>query len=189
MHLKIFQKYLILFIVFGLIWLDLEVFFRVLSLEMYRTGMLERLLCGAPALGNMSFFGFTSLWMFFIGGFTIFFLGLMNELNIIRLNLNVFWQSLAGAVIITLIEFTTGYIFNIKLGFNLWCYSYFPFNLLGQICLPASILWFFISPFAFWLDDVLRKVILGQGEFYSLWSVYKKLFCINAKPGFQKKLD
>ncbi len=188
MHLKIFQKYAILFLVFGLIWLDLEVFFRVLSMEMYKTGMLEHLLGGPPSVKFFGFFGFTSLWMFFIGGFTVFSIGLLNEFNFIRLNLNVFWQTLLGTVIITLIELSAGMIFNRCLGFNLWNYEAFPLNLMGQICLPVSIFWFFLTPFGFWLDDILRKVILGQGEFYSLWTVYKKLFCITTEPGLQKKI-
>ncbi len=188
MHLKILQKYAILFLVFGLIWLDLEVFFRVISMEMLRTGMLIHLLGGPPSNGCLGLFGFTSLWMFFIGGLTVFSIGLLNEFNFIRLNLNVFWQTLLGTLIITLIEFTAGLIFNVCLGFNLWNYEAFPLNLMGQICLPVSIFWFFLTPFGFWLDDILRKVILGQGEFYSLWSVYKKLFCITAKPGLQGKI-
>ena len=36
-------------------------------------------------------------------------------------------------------------------------YSNMPFNVLGQVCLPFSIIWFFLSYVAIRLDDWLRK--------------------------------
>lgn len=51
---------------------------------------------------------------------------------------------LKGALIITIIEFAAGCLFNLWLGWNVWSYSNYPFNLLGQICLPYTILWFML---------------------------------------------
>ena len=36
-------------------------------------------------------------------------------------------------------------IVNIILQWNVWDYSNVPFNVMGQICLPFSIIWFFLS--------------------------------------------
>ncbi len=42
---------------------------------------------------------------------------------------------------ITAAEFAAGCILNLGLGLAVWDYSDMPFQLLGQICLPYSILW------------------------------------------------
>lgn len=51
-------------------------------------------------------------------------------------------KCLLGAAIITAVEFVFGVIFNMSLNMNVWDYNGVPFNILGQICLPYSILWF-----------------------------------------------
>jgi hypothetical protein len=48
----------------------------------------------------------------------------------------------AGSGIITAVEFATGLLVNMVLKLNVWDYSALPLNVLGQICLPFSILWF-----------------------------------------------
>ena len=48
----------------------------------------------------------------------------------------------AGSGIITTVEFATGLLVNIVLKLNVWDYSALPLNIMGQICLPFSILWF-----------------------------------------------
>ena len=53
-------------------------------------------------------------------------------------------KALGGSVIITVFEFFVGIIVNLLFHMNVWDYSLLPFNLLGQICLPFSIIWFFI---------------------------------------------
>lgn len=56
-----------------------------------------------------------------------------------------FWQKcIIGSLIITAVEFTVGVTVNIILGWNVWNYSDMPFNILGQICLPFTVLWFFL---------------------------------------------
>ena len=50
-------------------------------------------------------------------------------------------RGLAGAGVITAAEFAAGCILNLGLGLAVWDYSDMPFQLLGQICLPYSILW------------------------------------------------
>ena len=48
----------------------------------------------------------------------------------------------AGSGIITGVEFCTGVVVNMILKLNVWDYSQMPMNILGQICLPFSILWY-----------------------------------------------
>ena len=55
------------------------------------------------------------------------------------------FKAFLGSCFITGIEFFLGVIFNIFLKRNVWDYSKMPLNLLGQICLPFSIIWAFLS--------------------------------------------
>lgn len=90
--------------------------------------------------------------MFILGGLCFVLLGLINE--IIPWNMPLLLQGIMGsAIIVTPLEFITGYIVNIQLGWNIWDYSSMPFNFMGQICLSFSILWIFISILAIILDD------------------------------------
>ncbi|MBQ3003172.1 MAG: hypothetical protein IJD82_05525, partial [Clostridia bacterium] len=43
------------------------------------------------------------------------------------------------------VEFVTGLIVNHWLHLSVWDYSDVPLNLLGQICLPFSLVWFVIT--------------------------------------------
>lgn len=49
---------------------------------------------------------------------------------------------LISSAVITGFEFLFGLIFNIALKMNVWDYSNTPFNIIGQICLPFSLIWF-----------------------------------------------
>ncbi|MDO4568269.1 MAG: hypothetical protein Q4B99_04830 [Clostridia bacterium] len=52
------------------------------------------------------------------------------------------WEAyLASALVITCVELVFGYVFNCCLGMNVWDYSRSKFNLLGQICLPYTLMW------------------------------------------------
>lgn len=51
----------------------------------------------------------------------------------------------AGSGIITGVEFVIGVLVNLVFKLNVWDYSSLPMNLLGQICLPFSVLWFFAT--------------------------------------------
>ena len=65
-----------------------------------------------------------------------------------------------GSCAITGVEFLSGVIVNKLMGLNVWDYSSLPFNILGQICLPFSVLWYFISYAALYTDRFLCTEIL-----------------------------
>ena len=50
-------------------------------------------------------------------------------------------ECIAGAVLITAVEFLFGWVVNIRLGRSVWDYSNMKFNLYGQIGLRYSCLW------------------------------------------------
>lgn len=98
--------------------------------------------------------------MFLVGGLAFFLIGLINEYIDWEMPL---WEQMAiGAVIVTAIEFVAGVIINIVLEWQVWDYSNLPLNILGQICLPFSIIWFFVSLLAIVVDDYLRYFIFGE---------------------------
>ena len=92
--------------------------------------------------------------MFVLGDLCFAFIGMINEL--IPWCMPIWQQTLIGAVIITGLEFLTGCIVNLGLGWNVWDYSNMPLNLLGQICVPYILLWVPVSLIAIILDDWLR---------------------------------
>ncbi|MDE5604833.1 MAG: putative ABC transporter permease [Eubacterium sp.] len=101
--------------------------------------------------------GRTHYSMFFAGGIIlmilVFISSEMKKAHLLK-------KCLLGAAIITAVEFVFGVIFNMSLNMNVWDYNGVPFNILGQICLPYSILWFGICFILFkWIlkDEFISK--------------------------------
>lgn len=74
------------------------------------------------------------------------------------LPLPVMW--VAGALSITAIEFTIGCIVNRWLHWQVWDYSELPFNLLGQISLPFTLIWFLLSIPCIAICQLLERALL-----------------------------
>ena len=95
----------------------------------------------------------SSHWsMFILGGACFLVVGLINEKN--RGRLPLLLQMLISSIIITVLEFVTGYIVNIKMGLGVWDYSELPYNIMGQVCLLYTVLWFFLSYVCDFLFDL-----------------------------------
>ena len=99
--------------------------------------------------------GYTSLSMIIVGGICGLIVGLINE----KFNYSVLSQMVIGMVIVTVIEFVSGYVLNIKLGLGIWDYSNMKYNFMGQICPQFSMAWFFLSYAIIYIDDYIRKVM------------------------------
>lgn len=119
------------------------------------------------AIGGVAYFAIEVIWrgysampMVLVGGFCFLFCGSVNEF--LGWDMLIWKQMFVCAVGITAIEFLSGYILNIILKLAIWDYSGVPFNLLGQICLPFTIAWYFLSLPAIVLDDYLRFWIFGE---------------------------
>ena len=56
-----------------------------------------------------------------------------------------FFRAVLCAVGISVIELISGILLNIVFALNVWDYSAYPLNFMGQICPLYSILWFFLS--------------------------------------------
>ena len=124
--LKTILKYIFLFLVGGFIYYSIEIAYR----------------------------GYSHWTMILLGG--ICFIALGNINNVLSWETPLIAQSLIGATIITVLEYITGLIVNIRLGWNIWDYSDVPFNIQGQICLPFFMVWIFVAAIGIILDDYLR---------------------------------
>lgn len=92
--------------------------------------------------------------MFILGGIAFVLVGLLN--NVLSWEMNFETQATIGATIITVLEFITGIIVNIIFKMNVWNYSTLPLNIMGQICLPFSLLWLLLSGIIIIVDDYIR---------------------------------
>ena len=104
--------------------------------------------------------GYSHWTMFLLGGTCFVLLGLINE--ILDWDTPLTLQMLIGCTVITVLEFITGCVVNLWLGWNVWDYSDLKFNILGQISLLSSIGWYFISLVGITLDDWLRYRLFGE---------------------------
>jgi uncharacterized membrane protein len=125
-------KYILLFFVGGYSYSGIEVLFR----------------------------GYSHISMLIAGGICFILIGRLNE--IFPYNISLISQMFISAIIITSIEFVVGLIVNVWLNLNVWDYSNLPYNVLGQICLLYTNIWFFLSLPGILLDDYLKHYLLGE---------------------------
>lgn len=102
------------------------------------------------------FRGYTHWSMIITGGSALLSLFLINEA---LKNTSVFIRAAAGSATITLLELTVGIIVNRIFLLDVWDYSDVPLNLLGQISLPFSICWYFLSIIVFLVFDIKDKLL------------------------------
>jgi uncharacterized membrane protein len=132
MSQRLLNKYLLLFIVGGIVYVITELLWR----------------------------GWTHWTMFILGGICFICLGLINE--ILPWMMPLWKQILIGASVITGMEFLTGCVVNLWLGWGVWDYSGMPGNVLGQICPQYFLLWLPVSLIGIVLDDYLRYWWFGE---------------------------
>lgn len=118
-------------------------------------------------LGGGMYIGIEMLWrghshwtMGIVGGLCFVIIGGLN--NYIPWKMTLQKQAAIGALVVTSVEFVSGIILNLFLQLHIWDYSNLPFNILGQICLPFTILWFFLCIVAIIVDDYLRYFLFHE---------------------------
>ena len=106
--------------------------------------------------------GYTHWSMMIVGGLCFVIIGLLNEWY--TWDMPFITQQFIGTFVITALELISGYILNIKLGWNIWDYSNKFMNFEGQICLENSCYWFILSALAILLDDFIRWKCFGDDK-------------------------
>ena len=119
------------------------------------------------ATGGLLYVALELIWrgrshwtMFLLGGICFVALGLINE--VLPWDMPMWKQILIGVAIVTALEFITGCIVNLWLGWNIWDYSGLSGNILGQIRLQYCLLWLPVSLAGIVLDDWLRYWWWGE---------------------------
>lgn len=104
--------------------------------------------------------GRTHWTMFIVGGLCFVLVGLINE--VFTWDMPLVQQQAISAVMITIVELLAGLLINCN--YTIWDYRSMPLNIMGQVCLPYTILWFFLSCPAIILDDYLRYWIFREDK-------------------------
>lgn len=100
--------------------------------------------------------GYSHWSMFILGGMCFLCCGIVND---IAGNSITIWEKMVWCmIIITGLEFLTGLIVNVKLGWHIWDYSRMPLQVMGQICVPYMLLWYAISGLAIWLNKMCDRI-------------------------------
>lgn len=110
--------------------------------------------------------GFTHWTMAVTGGVVMLYLYEME----VRTQIPLWQRCILGALFITAMEFTVGVIDNLLFGWQVWDYSDVPLNFAGQICLPFTMIWFFICIPACLICRVVRQ------RFHTESVLSKKIF-------------
>ena len=112
--------------------------------------------CFVYSLLEISSRGFTHWTMTLTGGLI---LTILYEMFTHLKKVPLWQKCILGSLIITAVEFTVGVTVNIIFGWNVWNYSDMPLNILGQICLPFTVLWFFLCiPAAFVCNAIQNRL-------------------------------
>ena len=117
-------------------------------------------ICGAVyVLLELIYRGRSHISMFFAAGLSA--VGIWVCCNCRRVkNRCLLLKCALGSAVITAVEFCTGVVVNLWMRLAVWDYSAMPFNLLGQVCLPFSLLWIPVSLGAMALYEGLDRAIL-----------------------------
>ena len=73
-------------------------------------------------------------------------------------------KCILGGMAITLVEFFTGLVVNIRLHWNVWDYSDRVFNVLGQICPLFCLLWTLLCIPVLYVLRRISKAVLRNGR-------------------------
>jgi len=102
-----------------------------------------------------------------VGGICFVVIGGLN--NYIPWEMPMWKQGFVGALFVTGMELVVGIPLNLMMGLHIWDYSSLPFNLLGQICLPFTVLWFFLALLCIYVDDWMRYIMFHEDRPHYHW--------------------
>lgn len=120
-------------------------------------------------IGGLTYIAIELLWrgyshwtMFLVGGLCFVLIGAINE--VFTFDMLLVQQMAISAIMVTIVELFAGLLINCD--YSIWDYRNVPFNVMGQICLPYTVLWFFLSLPAIIIDDYIRYWFFGEENPY-----------------------
>jgi len=93
--------------------------------------------------------------MFLLAGLCGSLVGLINE-HLLTHDMPLVKQILIGEAIVLPLEFITGVIVNIILGWNVWDYSNLPLNIMGQFSVLFAFVFAPVILVGIFIDDIIR---------------------------------
>lgn len=79
---------------------------------------------------------------------------------------NLIKKCIMCTLAITAIEYLSGLLVNVKLGWNVWDYSSLPLQLSGQVCMLYSAFWLALSLPGIWLSRETHRQFRRFSEHY-----------------------
>lgn len=104
--------------------------------------------------------GFTHWSMFVLGGLCFLLVSQVAVSCCDRLPL--WFCCVVNTLLITGLEFVTGCVVNLGFGWNVWNYTNQPLNLMGQVCIGFTALWFLLSVPVTELAFQVRRRLQGK---------------------------
>lgn len=101
--------------------------------------------------------GYSHWSMFLAGGTCLFSIDVLNRK--LKKTTPLWVRCTLGAAIITTVEFVTGCFVNLWANWQVWDYTRFRFQFMGQICLVYTMVWFFLTAPMLWLTALIRRRI------------------------------
>ena len=161
------KRELTVFCILGFLYLNVEIFARAGRQEL--TGLV---LMSPLPIQPLSLAGWTSVWMFFIGGFAGWLAGFLDTLQ--RFAGQKLWvKMLACGASITAVELVSGLLLNAHFELALWDYSHVRYNLFGQISVRSAIAFTTMAPFVLWLNNLLRSRLFDEPKRYRFPAIYR----------------
>lgn len=111
---------------------------------------------------ELLFRGYSHWTMAILGGLCFIGMGIWNE--VWSWEVPLWKQMILGGLTTTILEFITGCIVNILLGWGIWDYSHLPLNILGQVSIQFFFVWCGLSLVGIMLDDYIRYWIFNEDK-------------------------
>ncbi|MCL1807930.1 MAG: putative ABC transporter permease [Oscillospiraceae bacterium] len=99
--------------------------------------------------------GYTHRTMLVAGGICVVLLCLLA-----RSQIGLIAGAVAGGLLITVVEFSIGTVANLWMGWEVWDYSFQPFNLWGQVCLGYTLAWCALGGLVILFARIIRGAVL-----------------------------
>lgn len=121
-------------------------------------------------IGGISYYCIEILWsgsshpaMIIVGGICFVTIGFIDKYYFAS-NRSILTRLSISCLVITVLELIFGIILNLVLELDIWDYSSFRFNVMGQICLRYSMYWFFLSLPAITFYNYIGYWLFGESK-------------------------
>lgn len=109
--------------------------------------------------------GYSHISMFILGGVCFYLVGRVGNGILFGKGcfiVRILKIMLMSGILITNLEFITGFVVNKIMGLSVWDYSQMKYNLMGQICLLYSLIWSLLGLPCVYFFGVIRNYLIDK---------------------------